>query len=186
MYANGRFIAIHADASAFSGPYAYLNNGGRLTARVSTIPADTVRPANVLSAAQDPPFAVGALQSSVLLHSGEVVEQSADLDAGGRAGWNVIFDRTYRSRTIGGTAMGLGWESSVFRRLRVLPNNDVEYRDATGEVWLFRRDGNGYLSPVGLYLRLSKTSAGWNLTDQKLRDVSFDALGRLASESDVF
>ena len=186
LLASGRFVAIHPDRGAFTGPYDYLNAAGRLTVRLANIPADTVRPAHVLSPAHDLPFAGGALQAGVLLHSGEIVEQAIDLDAGGRAGWDVVLDRTYRSRTLGGSPIGLGWESSMFRRLRPMPGGDVEYRDATGEVWLFRQSGPDYVSPAGLYLRLTRTDAGWNLVDQKQRITTFDVLGRLATESDVF
>ncbi|MDQ6799900.1 MAG: DUF6531 domain-containing protein, partial [Acidobacteriota bacterium] len=186
LYTNGRFVSIRPQPGVFSGPYNYLNASGRLSARLTTIPADTVRPTNVIAAAQDPPLAAGALQATVLLHSGEIVEQSVDLDAGGRAGWNVIFDRTFRSRSIGGASLGLGWDSSIFRRLRALPNGNVEYHDATGEVWLFRRAGSSYVSPTGLYLRLTKTASGWDLVDQKQRITTFDTSGRLSTESDVF
>ncbi|HUJ15456.1 MAG TPA: DUF6531 domain-containing protein, partial [Thermoanaerobaculia bacterium] len=187
LYANGRSIVIHPDAATFTGAYDYLNKSHRLTARLASYPADTVRSTNVLSAAQQPPLAAGALQSSVLLHSGELVEQSTDLDAGGRAGWDVVFDRTYRSRTLGGTALGLGWDSSIFRRLRGLPSGNVEYRDGSGEEWLFLKIADGsYAAPAGLFLKLTKQDAGWVMLDQKQRITTFDSYGRLLSESDTF
>ncbi|HKB80154.1 MAG TPA: DUF6531 domain-containing protein, partial [Thermoanaerobaculia bacterium] len=187
LYATGRHVAVRPEWGLFGGAYEYLNRSGRFTARVASIPADTIRPPNVLGAAQDPPVARGRLQSTVLLHSGEIVERATDLDAGGRAGWNVVFDRTYRSRTLGATMMGAGWESSILRRLRPLPNRNVEYRDGSGEEWLFRPSGpETYDSPAGLYLRLSKSATGWTLVDQKLRSTTFDTLGRLSSEWDVF
>ncbi|HXG59336.1 MAG TPA: Ig-like domain-containing protein, partial [Thermoanaerobaculia bacterium] len=183
LYALGRSIVVRPES--VNPAYNYL--AGRMEARVSTVPADTVRPTHVLSAAQNPPFAGGAVQTSVLLHSGELVESRIDLDAGGRAGWNVIFDRTYRSRTLGGTPLGPGWESSIFRRLRPLPNGDVEYRDGSGEQWRFlKSDSTSYASPAGLELKLSRTESGWVLRDPKQRITSFDNFGRLVSESDVF
>gem|GEM_PF-6685083 len=39
------------------------------------------------------------------------------------------FDRSYRSRTMLSGFLGNGWESSLFVRLRPMPNGDVEYRD---------------------------------------------------------
>jgi len=102
------------------------------------------------------------------------------------AGWNVSFDRTYRSRTMFSSAIGFGWESSLFVRLRPLPNGDVEYRDGSGEVWRFIKGGNGYTAPVALSLKLDATSSGWRMLDQKQRITTFDSLGRIASESDQF
>jgi len=99
-----------------------------------------------------------------------------------RRGLNVIADRTYLSRTIGGTPFGAGWGSMLFRRLRVLPNGNVEYRDGSGEVWFFRYAigaDSGYFSPQGVFLKLSRTASGWVMVDQQLRQTQFDALGRL-------
>src|SRR5258708_4260092 len=70
---------------------------------------------------QPPPVASGKITETIYLHSGEVETSAVDLDAGGRAGWNVVFDRTYRSRTLGFTPFGDGWDSSVFAPLPPLP-----------------------------------------------------------------
>src|SRR5438105_5422640 len=128
----------------------------------------------------------GALQGTTFVHSGETSTSALDLDAGGRAGWNVAFDRTYRSRTLLGSAIGNGWESALFARLRQLPNGDVEYRDGSGEVWRFVKGSTNYIAPAGLSLKLDATASGWRTLDQKLRITNFDALGRIASESDQF
>lgn len=168
------------DASGF----AYLGTDARLETRIPTIPADTVRAPRVRVAAQMPPVANGALQETTYLHSGELETSAIDIDAGGRAGWNVAIDRTYRSRSIGLTPLGAGWDASMFRRLRELPNGDVEYRDGGGEIWLFARRNGAYVAPDGLYLRLSAHDGGWTLSDQQWRQTRFDALGRILSESD--
>ncbi|MHB9001977.1 MAG: RHS repeat domain-containing protein, partial [Thermoanaerobaculia bacterium] len=108
-------------------------------------------------------------------------------DAGGRTGWNVVIDRTYRSRTLGGTDFGMGWDSSIFRHLRALPNGSVEYHDGEGEIWQFTpASGGGYTAPVGLFLRLAKTDRGWMLIDQQWRIMEFDEYERLTSEADEF
>lgn len=101
--------------------------------------ADTVRIPEVAIAALNPPIAGGMLQETTYVHSGEIESSAIDLVPGGRAGVDVAIDRTYRSRVIGGTVLGLGWQSSSFARLRELPSGHVEYRDAAGEVWLFRK-----------------------------------------------
>ncbi len=186
IFTNGRLLKARPNFDA-SSPYAWLAQNDRLTARFATIMADTIRPPQVLVAAQSPAVAGGMLQETTYLHSGELETSSVDLDAGGRAGWNVIFDRTYRSRTIGGTPLGAGWDSTIYRRVRALPNGDVEYRDGAGEVWRFRSNGSGgYVAPVGLYLGLSRNDRGWLLADQQGRLTQFDPLGRIAFETDEF
>lgn len=192
LYTAGRFILIRpeftgVDTSAFSGTdYDYLGEEKRLFTRITTTMADTVRASNVLTAAQNPPVATGVLQGNVFLHSGEVSVSALDMDAGGRAGWNVLFDRSYRSRTIGGTPFGFGWDSSIFKRLRVLPTGDVEYRDGSGEVWLFAKNGTNYTAPKGYFLTLVRTTEGWMLIDQKRRLLFFDDYGRIVREGDEF
>src|SRR5437763_5508548 len=143
--------------------------------------ADTVRPTAVVAAAQTPNIANGMLQETTFPHSGELHSNSIDLDAGGRAGVDVVFGRSYRSRTIGGTVFGQGWDSPLLRRLRALPSGDVEYRDGA-EIWRFRADtspGGGYVAPKGVFLKLTRTQRGWKLVDQKWRISEFDDLGRL-------
>jgi len=200
LWTNGRLIAVRPEFITSSGssttpdtifantPYAYLGKQDRLVSRFATIMADTVRPTDVRVAGQNPPVADGMIQESLLLHSGEMTTASVDLVAGGRAGFDVSFDRNYRSRTIGGTFLGLGWESSMFRRLRALPNGDVELRDGAGELWLFKRNAanDGYDSPKGLFIRLAHTDTGWSLIDQKWRVTLFDLFGRLSAEFDQF
>ncbi|HUP60264.1 MAG TPA: Ig-like domain-containing protein [Thermoanaerobaculia bacterium] len=187
IYSLGRFFHVRPEVNLLTGsPYAYLGEGRRLETRLPTIMADTVRDPKVRVAAQHPPVADGMLQETTYLHSGEIETSAVDLDAGGRAGWNVLIDRTYRSRTIGLTAFGGGWDSSMLKRLRQLPTADVEYRDGS-EVWLFKTNNDGtYTSPAGLFLRLKKTDRGWTLTDQQLRATTFDELGRVSTEADEF
>jgi YD repeat-containing protein len=177
LYTNGRHIAVAPAANLFAGtPYAYLGERGRLSARVGTVMADTIRPPAVRVAAQQPPIAGGMLQEAVYLHSGELEV----------AGNGFSIPLVYRSRTIGPSPAGAGWDAPIFQRLRVLPNGDVEYRDGLGEIWLFRRKSDGYEAPAGLFLRLAPTSRGWSLVDQKFRETRFDELGRLISVSDEF
>jgi RHS repeat-associated protein len=193
LYTNGRFITVRPELTAsnqtiFDGTqYAYLGKDQRLLGRFSTVMADTVRPTEALVAAQNAPVAVDAIQETLFVHSGEVETRQIDLDTGGRAGVNVLLDRTYRSRTLGSTGFGQGWDSSLFRRLRALPNGDVEYRDGA-ELWLFHANpgAGGYDSPKGLFLRLSRTTRGWKMIDQAWRIAEFDDLGRLLSDSDEF
>ena len=181
---TGRFFRIRAKDNLFSAPgYSYLND--RVARRVSTIMADTVRPTNVLTAANAAPAADGALLETTYVHSGEVESSAVDLVAGGRAGWDVSIDRLYRSRTFGSSFLGIGWDSSMFRRLRQLPNGDVEYRDGA-ELWLFRVSAGAYTPPVGLNGKLTANGSGWSLVDQKGRIEQYDSYGRVVRESDEF
>jgi len=197
LWTNGRLIAARPELSGgtntiFSGgSYSYLGaslDGSRLTSRFQTVMADTVRPTDVLVAAQNPPVADGAIQETIFLHSGELETSAVDLVAGGRAGVDVTMDRTYRSRTLGGTIFGQGWDSSILKRLRALPTGDVELRDGGGEIWHFRKNlATGFFdSPKGLFLRLAANDRGWTLVDQQWRQANFDELGRIVSESDEF
>jgi len=193
LWTNGRLIAARPElgengVNIFAGtPYAYLGQENRLVTRFPTIMADTVRATEVRVAGQNPPVADGAVQDTVYLHSGEVQTGTLDLNAGGRNGFDVLFDRTYRSRTLGGTVLGQGWESSNFRRLRALPNGDVELRDSSGEIWLFTVNQDGtYESPKGFFMKLLRIDRGWMMLDQQWRAVSFDDIGRLMFETDEF
>ncbi|HXH93570.1 MAG TPA: DUF6531 domain-containing protein, partial [Thermoanaerobaculia bacterium] len=169
--------------------YGYLAQGDRLVKRFPTIMGDTTRGLDVVAAGQNPPAAGGAIQETILLHSGELTTSNVDLAPGGRAGWDVVVDRHYRSRTMLPSPFGLGWTSSLFRHLRALPNGSVEYRDETGEVFLFNAPASGadhYGQPKGLLMRLVRTDNGWQMIDMKRRISSFDNYGRLVTESDEF
>ncbi|MGH9456668.1 MAG: hypothetical protein ACRD2J_03400, partial [Thermoanaerobaculia bacterium] len=125
LWSGGRNIVVRPELPSATA-YAYLAEARRATARIPTVIADTVRPTEVLVDANHPPIAEGMVQETVYLHSGEVETGHVDLVPGGRAGFDVLIDRTYRSRTMGRTPLGEGWTSSIFRRLRPLPNGDVE------------------------------------------------------------
>ncbi|HEX8411527.1 MAG TPA: hypothetical protein VF883_21920, partial [Thermoanaerobaculia bacterium] len=187
LYTNGRLLKVHPNVDFTGSPYEYLSREGRLTTRFSTIMADSVRAPQVLAAANAPAIAGGMLQETTYLHSGELETGAVDLDAGGRAGWNVLVDRSWRSRTIGGSPLGAGWDSSIYRRLRALPAGHVEYRDGGGEVWRFTSNGSGgYTAPPGLFLGLTRNDRGWLLVDQQGRITAFDQLGRISVETDEF
>ncbi|MCA1733064.1 MAG: DUF6531 domain-containing protein, partial [Acidobacteria bacterium] len=183
LWSAGRALVVRPEIPP-SGAYEFLADAGRFVTRIPTVIAETIRTPEVLVDANHPPVAEGMLQETVYLHSGEVETGSIDLQAGGRAGMDVVIDRTYRSRTIGATPLGEGWSSSLFRRLRVLPGGDVEYRDSSGELWLFKVNGDGkYERPRGLSLRLARTASGWSLGDRKQRLVLFDGMGRIKAET---
>lgn len=189
LYTNGRLVAIRPEMltptlSVFSGtPYDYLT--GRLETHLTTVPADTIRPPSIALPPRNAAIVAGAMQETYYVHSGEMQTSAVDLNAGGRGGADVILDRTYRSRTLGGTVLGAGWDATMLQRLRPLPNGNVEYRDGVGNVWLFTfRAGIDYDAPAGLYLKLVKTPDGWTLYDAEWNLTKFDPAGRLVSYSD--
>jgi RHS repeat-associated protein len=193
LFTNGRYLTVRpelagSNSTVFDGTvYQYLGQKNRMASLFTTIMADTVRPTEVLVAGQNPPVATGMVGSTVFLHSGELHASQSDLAPGGRGGSSVIIERDYRSRTLGGSVFGQGWDSALLRRLRALPNGDVEYRDGS-DVWLFHLNPvtNEYEAPKGLFLHLARTGIGWSLVDQQWRVTDFDDLGRITLETDEF
>jgi RHS repeat-associated protein len=215
LFTNGRTISIRPDSNtpetkmsdALKGAYKYLGEKGRLELHIPTTMADTVRGPALTVSAQAPPVANGALSETTYVHSGEVEINASDMTIPGRAGNDVAVARTYRSRTIGSTVLGMNWEAPFLRRVRQLPNGNVEYRDGAGEVWTFtpqttKASGSSstaadtldqqfgtkirYISPKGLYLKLARNENGWMLYDRQWRIARFDNYGRLTSISDEF
>ncbi|MDP9191455.1 MAG: Ig-like domain-containing protein [Acidobacteriota bacterium] len=206
LFTRGRHIAVRPDGSLsnniFSGTsYAYLGERNRLVARFATTIGEIGRAKIVRAPAQNPAIAVGMLSDTTYLHSGEVETSHVDLFVPGRAGMDVLIERTYRSRTMGGSLLGQNWDARFFRHLRALPSGDVEYGDGEGELWLFKRSTSvadadeteaaagavaRYDSPKGLFLKLVRTERGWTMFTQKWEITTFDLLGRRQSESDQF
>ena len=215
MYTNGRFVSARIDgntdnvlpADSLPDFYDYLAEKSRFQARVATVIADTARPKSTMVPAQAPPIAQGTLDGTVYVHSGELQVGSSDMTLLGRGTANLELTRSYRSSIIGGSLLGLGWEASFLRRLRELPNGDVEYRDGAGDIWVFKLPKSGpgsaappalnglestigtrirYDAPKGLFYSLMRTDDGWTLLDSKWRVTRFDNLGRLSAESDEF
>ncbi|MFA7174104.1 MAG: HU family DNA-binding protein [Kiritimatiellia bacterium] len=77
----------------------------------------------------------------VLLHSGEVEQQVADLAVPGR-GLDFLWMRTYRSRTGVATAQGNRWSHSYDVRC-VQSSNGIDLYDGTGRKDTFRLQANG-------------------------------------------
>jgi RHS repeat-associated protein len=214
MFTNGRFVAARIDGNvedvlppeSLPDFYDYLAQKGRFYERVSTVIADTARPKSALVPGQHVPIAQGTLDGTVYVHSGELHVAASDLTLLGQGPTDLQLTRSYRSRTIGGSPIGQGWEASYLRRVRELPNGDAEYRDSAGDLWTFRLPPSGptpadpgfvgldgsigtrfrYDAPPGLYLNLMRTDEGWTMLDSKWRITRFDNMGRLVAETDEF
>jgi RHS repeat-associated protein len=192
LWSGGRLLSVRPEITSgtdtiFTGtPYAYLGKNHRLDAHFAMVPGRPIHPKEALVPAQNPPVAAGMLQETTYVHSGEVEVNDVDLDAGGRAGVDVVFARRHRSRTLGTLFLGEGWDAPMFRFIIPLPNGKVEYHDGAGEVWTYEKDASGVYQAPGLFLKLVPIDNGWDLIDQKWRTTRFDSFGRLASESDEF
>ncbi|HEU4887594.1 MAG TPA: Ig-like domain-containing protein, partial [Thermoanaerobaculia bacterium] len=188
LYTAGGIISAKPDTGSLAGDWAWLGEEHRLDARVNTVLADTLRPTQVVLPGHNPPVVTGAMQETYYAHSGELESTNVDLNAGGRAGIEVVVDRTYRSRTLGSTPFGWGWDSRLFQRIRLLPSGDAEYRDGRGNVWVFEKPTTGalvtYIAPKGCYLKLQSTTEGWSLFDPDWNVTKFNGFGRMVSFSD--
>jgi RHS repeat-associated protein len=188
LFTAGGIISAKPGIGSLAGDWAWLGQEHRLETRVNTVSADTLRPTEVVLPGHNPPVVLGAMQETYYAHSGELETTSVDLNAGGRAGVDVVVDRTYRSRTLGSTAFGWGWDSPMFQRIRLLPTGNAEYRDGRGNVWVFEKPATGagvtYTAPKGCYLKLQSTTQGWSLFDPDWNITKFDSYGRIVSYSD--
>ncbi|HEX8170970.1 MAG TPA: Ig-like domain-containing protein [Thermoanaerobaculia bacterium] len=215
LYTAGRYISARLDSHQpgvlavddLPDFYKYLAEKSRLDVRIPTTIADTVRPKAALIPPQHAPLAQGTIDGTVFVHSGELGVDAADLYITGRGPADLMLTRSYRSRTIGGTPIGLGWDASFLRRIRPLPDGNVEYRDASGDIWLFKKPAQGpgaappaalqaleasvgvrfrYTAPPGLYVSLMRSDDGWTMLDDKWRITRFDNFGRITAETDEF
>jgi RHS repeat-associated protein len=147
--------------------------------RWETVPSFKQEPA------LNPSLGHGDAVPGTLLHSGEMSLQAADLTLKGR-GFDFVFNRVYRSQTLGAGPLGPGWDFSYHLRLRELPNGDVEYYDGHGRRELFRQQEDKTLkAPKGVFVTLERIAAGWVLLDPRHNLYRFDGLGRLTSVDDA-
>ncbi|HEY9421595.1 MAG TPA: DUF6531 domain-containing protein, partial [Thermoanaerobaculia bacterium] len=132
---------------------------------------------------QNPGFAGEA--HGLLPHSGEMTSDSTDIAIRGR-GIDFVFQRSYRSQTIGHGPFGPGWDHNFNKSLRELPNGDVEYYDGLGrrETWEKQQDGT-LKAPKGRFASLERVESGWVLLDAGHNMTRFDAEGRLTSMADA-
>jgi len=135
----------------------------------------------------NPSMGTGDVVPGTLLHSGELSHGVTDLMVKSR-GFDFAFTRTYRNQTVGTGPLGPGWDLSFHKRLRELPNGDVEYYDGRGRRELFEEiEGKPgtYDSPAGRFVSLSKTSAGWVWVGSHKDQMRWDRFGRLVAIADA-
>ncbi len=135
----------------------------------------------------NPSLGTGDVAPGTLLASGELTQEATDLAVKSR-GFDFAFTRTYRSQTVGAGPLGPGWDFGFHRRLRELPDGDVESYDGRGRRETFTRGagaGAGYTAPAGRFVDLSKTATGWVWIGPHKSQMRFDRFGRLEAIADA-
>ncbi len=148
---------------------------------LSSVPADLV-PSPMQS-----PVVSGSSVLGVDTRSGEFSASGIDLSVAGRV-LDFALDRTYRSQVLHDGPFGRNMDSSLFERLRVLPNGEVEYYDGSGRRFTFQQTSAEppvYESPAGIPSVLSRTAdEDYVLRHPDKSTTRFDQTGRIRSFRD--
>jgi RHS repeat-associated protein len=186
LYTAGRFLAVRPEFSA-GGPYGYLDENRRMTARISTIRADLVRPSDGTSdvdklAARNLPLAGVALEQLVAANSGEVLRAAVDMSVKGR-GMDFVLARHYSSAVAGLGAFGRNFDSPLFARISQLPNGDLVLYDGTGRKDVFTNGGT--TPPFGVFIDARRQADGSVVVHYPGNTrLYFDTFGRLTRITD--
>ncbi|MGG4266077.1 DNRLRE domain-containing protein [Peribacillus simplex] len=109
----------------------------------------------------------GNAAASVNVTTGNMVLQFTDESLDTRSDLGYDFTRTYNSRSTKNSALGKGWTFIGNESLRILENGDGSYTDEDSTVHLFKKDGNQFTSPKGLYEKLVKVNdTTYTMTDK--------------------
>ncbi|MFG3613417.1 DNRLRE domain-containing protein [Rummeliibacillus stabekisii] len=109
----------------------------------------------------------GKSSASVNVTTGNMVLQFTDdaLNTRGILGYG--FTRTYNSRATFTSALGKGWTFAGNEALSIQANGDVNYVDVDGTLHIFKKDGEQFTSPDGLYAKLIQVDdSTFTLTDK--------------------
>ncbi|KXH87239.1 DNRLRE domain-containing protein [Sporosarcina sp. HYO08] len=100
-------------------------------------------------------------QGYVNLGTGNLVLDFADFSVTGRGNSGFSFARTYNSKAVDDSPLGVGWSYTGSETVAEFPNGDVLYTDTDGTVHLFTYNTvtKTYKAPAGLYLQLVKANA---------------------------
>jgi RHS repeat-associated protein len=187
LWSNGRTIRVRPDSSStFLGKYSYLSdNKNRLVLRFGTIMADLSRPSDDKVAAQNVAPNGDQKQAMVHLHDGEVEAGGTDMAIKGR-GLDFVMNRSYSSAIFHLGPLGRNFDSTLFARMRALPDGSVDYFDGSGRRDHFASNGDGtFAPPAGIFYDLARRADGsYVLTDVNRTRLVFDPYGRLAQISD--
>ncbi|KON68885.1 hypothetical protein AKG34_08850 [Peribacillus butanolivorans] len=109
----------------------------------------------------------GNAAASVNVTTGNMALQFTDESLYTRSDLGYDFTRTYNSRSTKDSALGKGWTFIGNESLRILENGDGSYTDEDSTVHLFKKEGNQFTSPKGLYEKLEKVNdTTYTMTDK--------------------
>lgn len=108
----------------------------------------------------------GNASSSVNVTTGNMVLQFTDESLYTRSNLGYDFTRTYNSRSTKASVLGTGWTFIGNESLTEVSNGDVLYEDEDGTVHTFKKDGDAFISPKGLYENLKKDNNMYTMTDK--------------------
>jgi hypothetical protein len=93
-------------------------------------------------------------------YAAHVAEQAIDLFVPGR-GFPLEIVRTYKSDLTAITPLGLNWDINVNKYLSVPPDEKfIHYHNGYGRDDIFIKSGTDWITPAGLYARLTKEPDG--------------------------
>ncbi|WP_163655848.1 DNRLRE domain-containing protein [Listeria sp. PSOL-1] len=120
---------------------------------------------------------VNAVNGNFLFHE-------TDLELSGR-GPSIAVKRTFNSQdeTIG--LFGKGWTSTLEERLVEESNGDVIWVEADKKIHRFKKTGNTYEAPPGIYAKITKDASGFLKVEEDQTETRFLLDGRLLSEKDA-
>jgi len=107
----------------------------------------------------------GNASSSVNVTTGNMVLQFTDESLYTRSDLGYDFIRTYNSRSTKASVLGKGWTFIGNESLTEATNGDVLYEDEDGTTHTFKKDGDTFVSPKGLYEKLNKENGIYTMTD---------------------
>lgn len=109
----------------------------------------------------------GNASASVNVTTGNMVLQFTDESLYTRSDLGYSFIRSYNSRSTKNSVLGKGWTFKGNESLTILENGDAFFTDEDGTVHLFKKDGNQFISPKGLYEKLEKVNnTTYTMTDK--------------------
>lgn len=107
-------------------------------------------------------------QGYVNLGTGNLVLDFTDFSITGRGNSGFSFSRTYNSKAVDDSPVGVGWSYTGSDTVAEFPNRDVLYTDSDGTAHLFTYDDatKTFKAPPGLYMQLVKANTdAFVLTD---------------------
>jgi RHS repeat-associated protein len=121
--------------------------------------------------------------ASVRLDRGDLTLAVSDLDIPG-VGPDVSVARAYRSSSISNALLAAGWRFAFERNITASANR-ATYLDESGDAHVFAKRGGVWVAPYGDTDVLTGDSAsGFTLAHKDRTRTTFDATGRLSTESD--